>query len=66
MLVIAIWLSHLMTPPDFSLSNALVYAVWLLNAAGPAILVIVGVPIGATLIIWIIGAFREYVEPLFR
>jgi hypothetical protein len=41
-----------MTPPDYSITLALEHAAWLLQATLPPLAMIVGVPVGATIIMW--------------
>lgn len=43
-----------MAPPDFSLSLALDYAIWWLNGSLPTLALLAGVPVGATVLIWLL------------
>jgi hypothetical protein len=43
-----------MIPPDFSVTLALESAVWWINAAMPALALLAGAPVGATVLVWLL------------
>lgn len=48
-----------MTPIDFSITTALTYGVWWLNGALPVLGVLIGVPVGSTILVWMLRELGE-------